>query len=35
LLDVINPNVEDTLSVVGVSDEAPTVVGDAVEGGHQ
>ncbi|MGN0063633.1 MAG: NADH-quinone oxidoreductase subunit M [Nocardioides sp.] len=35
LLDVINPDVEDTLTHVGVSDEAPTVVGDALEGGHK
>ncbi len=35
LLDVINPNVEETLTHVGVLDEAPTVVGSALEGGHK
>jgi NADH-quinone oxidoreductase subunit M len=37
LLDVINPNVEDTLTHVGVTDDPPTVAdaGDSAEGGHQ
>ena len=34
LLDVINPNVEDTLTQVGVTDEPPTVpaADEAVDG---
>jgi NADH-quinone oxidoreductase subunit M len=35
LLDVINPNVEDTLTHVGVVDEAPTIAGENLEGGNQ
>jgi NADH-quinone oxidoreductase subunit M len=43
LLDVINPNVEETLSHVGVTDDPPTVAGGSAdpdqgastEGGHQ
>jgi hypothetical protein len=38
LLDVINPYVDQTLTQVGVADEAPVVstsVGDAAEGGDE
>jgi NADH-quinone oxidoreductase subunit M len=35
LLDVINPHVTDTMSNVGVTDDAPTISGSvSSQGGH-